>query len=86
MNLGALRIYFKDNEFITSKRSELYGWIDFLAAMGGLLGLFIGVTALSFVEIFYYFTLRLVWTLKMYRHAKSKTPGNRQTTSSTAKF
>lgn len=68
---GNLKIYFKENEFITSKRSELYGRTEFLAACGGILGLFIGVTALSFVEIFYYFTLRLAWTLQMYRYKKS---------------
>lgn len=67
-----LKIFFKENEFITSKRSELYGRTDFLASCGGLIGLFIGVTALSFVEFFYYFTLRLAWTLRMYRYGKSK--------------
>lgn len=65
-----LRIYFKEIEFVTSKRVELYGLSNFLAACGGLLSLFIGVTALSFVEIFYYVTLRLMWTLKMYRYGK----------------
>lgn len=70
-NLPAqLKIYFKENEFVTSKRIELYGLTYFLASCGGLLSLFIGVTALSFVEIFYYFTLRLVWTFRMYRSKK----------------
>lgn len=69
---GNLKIYFKENEFITSKRSELYGRTEFLAACGGLLGLFLGVTALSFIEIFYYFTLRLVWTLRLYRYRKGE--------------
>lgn len=52
-------IYFKEAQFITSKRSELYGPTDFLANCGGLLGLFMGVSLLSLVEIVYYLTVRL---------------------------
>lgn len=33
-----LKIYFKDMQFTTLRRSELYGWIDFIANCGGLLG------------------------------------------------
>lgn len=29
-------IYFKEDTFIESKRSELYGWTNFLASCGGL--------------------------------------------------
>lgn len=54
-----LTIFFKDSYFVTSKRSELYGSADFLADTGGLLGLFMGVSILSLIEIFYYFTLRV---------------------------
>ncbi|XP_013112148.2 pickpocket protein 28-like [Stomoxys calcitrans] len=54
-----LVIHFKDNEFITSKRSELYGFSDFLANCGGILGLFMGFSILSLVEIIYHATLRL---------------------------
>lgn len=50
----------KETQFITSKRSELYGLTDFIANCGGLLGLFIGVSTLSIVEIFYYLTIRLM--------------------------
>lgn len=59
-----LLIYFKDTEFITLKRSELYGPTDFLANCGGLLGLFMGVSLLSIVEVTYYATLRLGCTLR----------------------
>uniref|UniRef100_A0A182U161 Uncharacterized protein n=1 Tax=Anopheles melas TaxID=34690 RepID=A0A182U161_9DIPT len=40
--ITTIAIYFKESYFITSKRSELYGWVDFLANCGGLLGLFMG--------------------------------------------
>jgi hypothetical protein len=34
--------------------------LDFISYCGGSLGLFLGFSALSAVEIFYYFTLRLL--------------------------
>ncbi|XP_065354330.1 pickpocket protein 28 [Calliphora vicina] len=54
-----LAIYFKENQFITSKRSELYGVTDFLANCGGIFGLFMGFSILSMVEMMYHFSLRL---------------------------
>lgn len=65
-----LQIFFKENRFITSKRSELYGWTDFLANCGGSLGLFMGVSLLSIVEIIYFCTLRLCCKLNEVRMAK----------------
>lgn len=59
VQIARLSIYFKETQFITSKRSELYGPTDFLANCGGLLGLFMGVSLLSIVEIMYYLTIRL---------------------------
>lgn len=41
-------------------RSELFGLTDFLANCGGLLGVFLGFSFLSLVEIFYFFTLRYI--------------------------
>lgn len=52
-------MFFKETEFIQLKRNELYGWTDFIANCGGLLGLFMGVSFLSVIEIVYFFTLRL---------------------------
>ncbi|XP_026496020.2 pickpocket protein 28 [Vanessa tameamea] len=52
-------IFFKEAQFITSRRSELYGQTDFLANCGGLLGLFMGFSILSVAEIIYFLTLRL---------------------------
>lgn len=64
MQPARLSIFFKENQFITSKRSELYGQTDFLANCGGLLGLFMGVSLLSIVEIIYFCTLRLCCNLR----------------------
>lgn len=67
MHMSRFSVFFKDEQFIPSKRSELYGRTDFLANCGGLLGLFMGVSLLSIVEVIYYFTLRLCCTLRMQR-------------------
>ncbi|KAF5291426.1 hypothetical protein FQR65_LT01737 [Abscondita terminalis] len=61
--------FFKEQQFITSERNELYGFSDFLASCGGLLGLFIGFSSLSIIEIFYFITIRLMTNVKRYgRH------------------
>lgn len=70
--LARLTIFFKEAQFITSKRSELYGLTDFLANCGGLLGLFMGVSILSLIEIIYYVTLRLACNLNYRRNKKIK--------------
>lgn len=54
-----LTVYFKDKQFISTRRSELYGPTDILANCGGLLGLFMGMSVLSIVEMIYHCTLRL---------------------------
>lgn len=53
------QIFFKENYLIALIRSETVTPSDFLANCGGLLGLFMGISVLSIVELFYYFTLRL---------------------------
>ncbi|XP_055591069.1 pickpocket protein 28-like [Uranotaenia lowii] len=63
ISLANVKVYFKEAQFITSKRSELYGVIDFLANCGGLLGLCLGVSVLSLVEIVYFCTARPIMQL-----------------------
>ncbi|XP_065075657.1 pickpocket protein 28-like [Ochlerotatus camptorhynchus] len=58
LHVARLGIYFKEAQFMTSKRSELYGLTDFLANCGGLLGLCMGVSLLSLVELCYFCTVR----------------------------
>ncbi|KAI8424618.1 hypothetical protein MSG28_003051 [Choristoneura fumiferana] len=53
-----LEFYHKEPRFVSMRRSELFGLTDFLANCGGLLGLFLGFSFLSLVEIFYFCTLR----------------------------
>jgi hypothetical protein len=70
--MARLTIFFKENQFITSRRSELYGGTDFMANVGGLLGLFMGVSILSLIEIFYYLTIRLACNLNLRRLYRNK--------------
>ncbi|XP_063626292.1 pickpocket protein 28-like [Cydia splendana] len=56
---SGLVIYFAEDLFTTLRRSELYGGVDFVANCGGIMGLFMGFSFLSLVEIVYYFTIRL---------------------------
>ncbi|KAM3963282.1 pickpocket protein 28-like isoform 2-T2 [Aphomia sociella] len=56
---SGLVVYFAEELFTSLLRSELYGRVDFLASCGGIMGLFMGFSFLSVVEIIYYFTLRL---------------------------
>ncbi|CRL02114.1 CLUMA_CG015356, isoform A [Clunio marinus] len=55
---SSVTIFFKDDDFIFSKRSELYSFTDFIANFGGILGLFLGVSILSIVEIIYFVAFR----------------------------
>ncbi|KAJ8727774.1 hypothetical protein PYW07_001893 [Mythimna separata] len=64
VNFSKLEMYFKQPRFMSWRRSELFGLIDFLANCGGLLGLFLGFSFLSLVEVFYFLSLRLCCTLK----------------------
>lgn len=71
-------IFFKTHEVTTLKRSEMYKLSDFLAIGGGLLGLFLGVSLLSIVELIYFFTLRLFWNIRQLK-ANIVAPAPRQT-------
>lgn len=66
--MAKIKIKFKESEYPAMKRSELYGLTDFIANCGGLLGLFMGVSILSFVEIIYFFTVRF---FKKFRRTRS---------------
>lgn len=43
------------------QRRETYTIANILAIVGGLLGLFLGISLLSVIEFIYFITLRLFW-------------------------
>lgn len=69
IDLTKVDIYFKNSEFLALHRKELYGPTDFLANCGGLLGLFLGFSIVSLIEIVYFITLRL-WCSARQRRSK----------------
>ncbi|XP_075210433.1 pickpocket protein 28-like [Lycorma delicatula] len=64
LNLAKIIIYYKESQFVTSYRSELYGYADFLGTCGGLMGFCCGFSILSLIEIIYYATIRLYNNIK----------------------
>ncbi|XP_055319315.1 pickpocket protein 28-like [Sitodiplosis mosellana] len=62
-----LAIFFHDQQVETIKRIEVYTYSDFLAVCGGLMGLFLGMSVLSLIELIYYGTLRWYWAARRER-------------------
>ncbi|XP_049863648.1 sodium channel protein Nach-like [Schistocerca gregaria] len=57
-NHSILHVYFKDISSIRYRREVAYSWNDLLAAFGGIVGLCLGCSLLSLLELLYFFTLR----------------------------
>jgi len=53
-----INIRFKDSDFLPQKRFQSITLVDLLAQVAGLMGLYSGISVLSIVELFYFFTLR----------------------------
>jgi len=58
---------FRENQFVAMERNRLFGDTEFIANCGGLLGLFLGISFISILELVYFFTIRLICNLKMMR-------------------
>lgn len=65
-----LTIEFQKSQFLAMSRLAAYGVSDFIADCGGLLGLFMGLSFLSVVEVIYFATIRLILILKTKRRQK----------------
>lgn len=59
-----ISIVFKEQQYFASMRSELYGTMDFIAACGGILSLFMGISILNLIEVIYFATLRFICLLR----------------------
>lgn len=55
---GFVSIYFGSDEYNGFKRYASYNIVSLLSNIGGFLGLFLGISLFSFIEIIYFFTLR----------------------------
>lgn len=56
-------VRFNEDDVIPMRRYQKWTFVEFLAQSGGLMGLFAGISALSVIEVVYFFTLRLVSSL-----------------------
>lgn len=72
LKVGRIAISFKNEQYFSLRRSELYGRNDFIAGCGGILSLFMGVSILSIVEILYSVTIRLYYNLRSRNLAKKQ--------------
>ncbi|XP_015179465.1 PREDICTED: pickpocket protein 28-like [Polistes dominula] len=72
-NMAVVHIFFVESQFTKSMKNELFGFTEFLSSTGGLLGLFMGFSFLSFMEILYFLTLRLWCRLKENKSTPSHT-------------
>ncbi|XP_035708133.1 LOW QUALITY PROTEIN: pickpocket protein 28-like [Folsomia candida] len=58
-NVSILHVHYMADNTHPRQRKELYGFIDLVSNTGGLLGLCMGFSVLSILEIIYFLTLRL---------------------------
>ncbi|XP_063697190.1 pickpocket protein 28-like [Culicoides brevitarsis] len=66
-NTGILHVFLEDASFRSFTKTEFIGFTEFLSNTGGLLGLFMGFSVLSVVEIIYFSSMR-----PYYMHKKEK--------------
>lgn len=71
-----LRISLQNSQVKTMKRMETVTISEFLAICGGILGLFMGFSALSVIELVYYPTLRLFWMIQRMKTENDKAESN----------
>ncbi|XP_045454262.1 pickpocket protein 28-like [Melitaea cinxia] len=57
-NMLVIHFYFEDNSFMRFTKGEIFGLTEFLSNTGGLLGLCMGFSMMSLVELLYYMTIR----------------------------
>lgn len=65
-------VKFKDISYFPYMLKRQFTELDFIAYTGGAFGLFLGISIMSFMEVFYYFTFRLLfsWLRERRKHRK----------------
>lgn len=66
-NMTQLSFQFEGEDFYPLRRTRQFTFVDFLSNVGGLLGLFAGISVLSLFECFYFFTSRVLTNLLVLR-------------------
>jgi hypothetical protein len=65
-------VNFQDSHFFPFILQQQFTIIDFVAYTGGAFGLFLGFSVLSFVEIFYYFSVRVFFDFKQMKKIQNE--------------
>ncbi|ODM96336.1 Pickpocket protein 28 [Orchesella cincta] len=83
--VSIVHIFFVQDSTYARVRKELYGWVDLIANTGGILGLCMGFSTLSVIELIYFYSFRAwcrirrrqsIWTIaamklhRMWKRAK----------------
>ncbi|CAD7084859.1 unnamed protein product [Hermetia illucens] len=66
-NIAVAHFYYIENSFRSRTREQFVGFTEFLSSTGGLMGLFIGFSVISVVEIIYYASFRPFCASKRYK-------------------
>ena len=66
-NLAILHVFYEKDHLVRYERQELYSLTDFFSNIGGVFGLCLGLSNVSFVELIYFFTLRYLFNKIMNR-------------------
>lgn len=61
-----VNLFFKSEHFTELTRSEIYDSFELVAQFGGLLSLFLGISLITFVELLYFLTLRIICNVRLY--------------------
>ncbi|XP_023245644.1 pickpocket protein 28-like, partial [Copidosoma floridanum] len=69
-NVAIVHIFYIDTSYLKYTKNVIYGFAELLSNTGGILGLFLGFSLLSVVEIFY-FSTRLVYRILNHTTPKS---------------
>lgn len=64
-NSSYLHIYYSKSQFLPMKRYTTYTFADFISQCGGIFGGIMGFSFLSFIEIFYFCTIRFLEKRKL---------------------
>jgi Amiloride-sensitive sodium channel len=67
-----LSFAFGDDQYTALRRYASYELVSFISDVGGLLGLFLGVSIMSAIEIFYFFFIRFTGDLIKYVKARKR--------------
>ncbi|KAK5646215.1 hypothetical protein RI129_004679 [Pyrocoelia pectoralis] len=59
-NIIVVHVFYEITEFSRFTKQEVYGISDMISSVGGILGLFLGFSLLSIVEIVYHLSLKLI--------------------------